>query len=239
MLQFSGFDRRGYRTVDVSTGYGQWAPTYEQTVEDVMDLALLERLTEPTWHAVRRAVDLGCGTGRTGAWLRDQGVATVDGVDLTPRMLAAAHARGAHDRLVEADLTASGLDAGAYDLAIACLVDEHLPDVAPLYREAARLAAPDGSLVLVAFHPHFIMTTGMPTHFTNGAGENIAIATHVHLLSDHVTAGLAAGWSLVEMREAVVDDQWIARKPRWSQLRNHPVSVAFAWRMTGRRPAAR
>jgi len=72
MPTFSQFDRRGYPSVDVRTGYGEWSATYEQTVEDVMDLALLARLRVPAWDQAQRAVDLGYGTGRTGAWLRDR-----------------------------------------------------------------------------------------------------------------------------------------------------------------------
>ncbi|MGR3933897.1 class I SAM-dependent DNA methyltransferase [Streptomyces sp. BRA346] len=230
MVHFSDFDTRGYRTVDVATGYGQWVETYEQTVEDVMDLALLDELADPRWTSVRRAADLGCGTGRTATWLRRNGVPAIDGVDLTPEMLDRARARGVHDRLVEGDVRATGLDTGAYDLVIASLIDEHLPELGPFYDEAWRLAEPGAACVVVAFHPHFIMTTGMPTHFTSGTGEPVAISTHVHLLSDHITAGLGAGWALAEMREGVVDERWLAVKPKWERLRHHPVSVAMVWR---------
>lgn len=216
--------------MDARTGYGEWAATYERTVEDAMDLALLDALTTLPWPTLRRAADLGCGTGRTGAWLQRQGVVSLDGVDFTPEMLAVAHARGIYRRLVEADVAATGLTSAQYDLVTVCLVDEHLPDLAPLYREAARLAMAGGYLALVAFHPHFIMASGMPTHYTNAAGESVAIATHVHLLSDHVTAALAAGWRLIEMKERVIDDIWVALKPKWSHLRGHPISVGFVWR---------
>lgn len=233
MPDFADFDTRGYRTVDVTTGYGEWAGTYEQTVVDRMDLALLEQLTTPDWSAVRRAADLGCGTGRTGAWLRAHGAAAADGVDLTPEMLAAARARGAHAHLTEADVRATGLSAGAYDLIIASLIDEHLPDLGPFYAEAHRLGTPDATCVVAGLHPHFIMTAGMPTHFTSGTGEPVAITTHVHLLGDHVTAALAAGWTLAEMREGVIDAGWLAVKPRWARFRGHPVSVALVWRKPG------
>ena len=56
------------------SGYGEWVSTYEQTVEDAMDIHLLEGLREVSWEQVQRAADLGCGTGRTGAWLREQGI---------------------------------------------------------------------------------------------------------------------------------------------------------------------
>ncbi len=227
---FATFDARGYRTVDVRAGYGAWVGTYEDTVQDAMDLALLERLETVAWSDARRVADLACGTGRTGAWLRGHGARGIDGVDLTPEMLERARERGAHDRLVEADVAATGLDGGAYELVTASLVDEHLADLAPLYAEARRLAAPGAAFVLASLHPHFIMASGMPTHFTTAAGEDVAITTHVHLVSDHVAAAHAAGWRLAELREAVVDEAWIALKPGWERWRHHPVSVAYVWR---------
>src|ERR671914_791999 len=105
MPDFSDFDSRGYRTVDVRTGYGEWTPSYECTVQDAMDIALLDALTTPPWPSLREAAAL------------------------VP----------------------------------ACLVDEHLPDLGPPYREAFRLARPGGYFVVVGYHPHFIMVSRMPT----------------------------------------------------------------------------
>jgi SAM-dependent methyltransferase len=234
MPDFQAFDRRGYRTVDARTGYGEWAPTYEGTVQDAMDIALLDALRTVEWEAAAAAADLGCGTGRTGTWLRSRGVAAVDGADVTPEMLAAARARGAHRRLVVADVADTGFEAGAYDLVVTSLVDEHLARLEPLYAEAWRLARPGAHFVLVCYHPHFIMAAGMPTHYDSASGEPVAIETHLHLLSEHVTAGLETGWTLVEMRERLIDDEWLALKPKWEALRGHPVTFAMAWR----RPAA-
>ncbi|MEU1420174.1 class I SAM-dependent DNA methyltransferase [Kitasatospora sp. NPDC086009] len=235
MVRFSDFDTRNYPTVDVRTGYAQWVETYERTVEDAMDLAVLERLATPDWAEVTRAADLGCGTGRTGAWLRGKAAdgLVLDGVDLTPEMLAVAKGKAVHDTLTEADVAATGLPGGGYDLVISSLIDEHLADLGPLYREAFRLARPGGRCVLVGLHPYFIMAAGMPTHFTSAAGADVAITTHVHLVSDHLSAGLAAGWRLAEMAEAVVDDAWIALKPKWEKYRSHPVSAAYVWEKSG------
>lgn len=230
MVDFAQFDSRGYPMVDVRTGYGQWVETYEHTVEDAMDLAVLDQLAVPDWKSAKLAADLGCGTGRTGAWLRGKGVDAVHGVDLTPEMLERARTRGAHERLVEADLADTGLPGGAYDLVISSLVDEHLADLGPLYREAWRLARPGAEFVLVGLHPYFIMAAGMPTHFDGADGQPVAITTHIHLVSDHLSAGLAAGWQLAEMREAVVDDGWISLKPKWERWRSHPISAAYVWR---------
>jgi hypothetical protein len=70
----------------------------------------------------------------------------------------------------------------------------------------------------------------MPTHFDDAAGEPTAIETHVHLLSEHVASATAAGWTLAELRERVVDETWVALKPGWARYRGHPVSFAFVWR---------
>lgn len=233
MADFAAFDTRGYRTVDVRTGYAEWAPTYEATVQDAMDTELLAQLVAVDWPEVSAAADLACGTGRTGAWLRQRGVRAIDGVDFTPQMLERARVRGAHGRLVQGDVAATGLGAGAYDLVIASLVDEHLASLAPLYAEAFRLARPGGAFVLAGVHPHFIMAAGMPTHFDATAGEPVAIETYVHLLSDHVAAALGAGWALAELRERVIDAAWLELKPKWARLRGHPVAFAFAWRRAG------
>jgi hypothetical protein len=42
------YDRRGYTTVPVREGYGQWMETYEETVEDVMNLRLLDSCGQNT-----------------------------------------------------------------------------------------------------------------------------------------------------------------------------------------------
>ena len=83
--------------------------------------------------------------------------------------------------------------------------------------------------VLIGFHPFFIMKTGMPTHFTPPDSEPVAIQTHVHLLSDHVRAAMSAGWKLAELREQVIDERWVEKKPSWAVHRGTPISFAFVW----------
>ena len=47
---------------------------------------------------------------------------------------------------------------------------------------------------------------------------------------DHVSAALAAGWSLAEMHEQAIDDRWIETKPTWDVHRDVPISVLAVWR---------
>ncbi len=228
-MEMSRYDQRGYRVVPVVEGYGQWVETYEDTVEDLMDLRLLERFRVPDWSTVSRAVDLACGTGRIGSWLQARGVGEIDGVDITPEMLSRAQQRGIYARLLEADIRRTELPAGRYELATQVLADEHFPALDPLYEEAARLVAPGGWFALVGYHPFFTMMYGIPTHFDTPSGEPVSIETHVHLLSDHTRAALRAGWTLSGMEEGLIDDAWVRRKPKWSKYLHRPVTFAFVW----------
>jgi SAM-dependent methyltransferase len=231
-MDYAPFDQRSYPTLPVREGYRAWAETYEDVVQDEMDLRLLSRIATVDWQKVERALELACGTGRIGAWLRARGVHRIDGVDFTPEMLALAEAKGVYHRLVLADVLDTGLPPATYDLVIQVLADEHLKDLRPLYRETARLAGPAGTFAIVGYHPHFLMN-GVPTHFNGRDGKPVAIESYVHLLSDHVKAAHDAGWMLAEMDEGVVDDAWIAKKPKWERYRFHPVSFAMVW---SRRP---
>lgn len=227
-LAFSSFDRRKYRTVGVRDGYAEWAATYEGTVLDLMDLRLLARLKRVHWQAATNILDLACGTGRVGVWLKDKGVRRLTGLDFTEEMLGKARAKNVYGMLVLADVAQTGLSPEAYDLIVESLADEHFARLEPFYAEAARLCCAGGRLVLVGYHPHFVMM-GMPTHFNSATGEPVAVETHVHLMSDHVSAAHQAGFRLLEMVEGVIDSDWLAAKPKWEAFRDHPISFAMVW----------
>jgi hypothetical protein len=72
-------------------------------------------------------------------------------------------------------------------------------------------------------------TAGVPTHFDRASGEPVAIETFVHLFSDHVLSAREGGLRLLEMREEVIDQGWLALKPRWQPYVGLPLSFAFVW----------
>lgn len=227
-MDHTAYDKRKYPIVEVREGYGEWVRTYEQTVQDAMDLRLLERLRTVDWSAPRVVLDLACGTGRIGAWLAPRCPAAIDGVDLTPEMLAVARSKGIYRALSLADVATTGLPAATYDLCLQSLADEHLPDLLPLYREVGRVTRPAGCFVLVGFHPQFLMA-GVPTHFDRAPGQPVTIRSYVHLLSDHVKAAHACDWSLLEMDEGLIDDDWMKSKPKWRACFGQPISFALVW----------
>ena len=92
--------------------YAEWAPTYDADVFGEFGFTgsariaelLVSVLPDPT----QPVIDLGCGTGAVGRRLAQLGVTTVDGIDLSPEMLAVAARSGAYRRLAVADLHALG-----------------------------------------------------------------------------------------------------------------------------------
>ncbi|MBQ0826881.1 methyltransferase domain-containing protein [Streptomyces sp. RG38] len=103
----------------------------------------------------RRALDVGCGTGRALPALRAQVGAqgVVLGVDLTAAMLttAAREGRRAHAGLLLADAGRLPLPSGAVDGVFSAGLVDHVPDPAAALGEWARVTAPGG--VLLLFHP--------------------------------------------------------------------------------------
>jgi SAM-dependent methyltransferase len=100
-----------------------------------------------------RVLDLGCGTGRFVAALRDAGADAV-GVELAETALrrARVNAPGADLRLVEPDGSLP-LDHGSVDLVWCSEVLEHVPDTAHLLLEARRVLRSGGRLlVTVPYH---------------------------------------------------------------------------------------
>jgi hypothetical protein len=137
---FKNFDRRDYRTVSARTGYGEWAKTYEEAVPNRLDIRVLESLRIINWSIARECLDLACDTGRTGEWLKARGVATIDGIDLTPEMLERASAKGLYRTLFLGSVEETEITLARYDLIVMSLVDEHLATLGPVYQEAYRLA---------------------------------------------------------------------------------------------------
>jgi predicted TPR repeat methyltransferase len=89
-------------------------------------------------------LDLGCGTGLTGAAFTDI-ARRLEGIDLSPRMVAHASARGIYDRLTVADLeTTLSEDGPLFDLIVAADTLVYVGDLGPTLRGARRRLKPLG-----------------------------------------------------------------------------------------------
>ena len=95
--------------------YGEWADTYDSSFVEhegfVYHLRVAEILLQQQSLIKGAVLDIGCGTGNVGVELRDGGIEVVDGIDISPPMLAEAGKKKTRDgvpvyrNLIAADLT--------------------------------------------------------------------------------------------------------------------------------------
>ncbi len=154
-----------------------------------------------------RIIDVGCGDGFHLDLLREHGRSTwsVEGVDLDPRAVAAARARGltVHEGTVQdLDLTAS-----AYDVAIMIQTVEHVGDPAAVLTAVARLLKPGGRLVIVTDN------TGSPDFrvFRRRHWGGYHFPRHFSLFNDRSVRRLAArtGFDVVGVETIVSPVNWV------------------------------
>jgi predicted TPR repeat methyltransferase len=92
-------------------------------------------------------LDLGCGTGLSGAAFRDR-AGQLHGVDLSPAMIEKARARGVYDSLRVGDIE-TGYGAGRFDLVVAADTLVYLGDLEAVFAVVAAGLVPGG---------HFLFT---------------------------------------------------------------------------------
>jgi len=183
--------------VSAREGYALWADSWDATPSPIVALehrALLPWITD---LRPRRAIDVGCGTGR---WTERL---SAIGLDASPAMLARAAAKPAlRGRLVVADATALPIAESAADLIVCALTLGHVGDAAAAVREFARVLTPGGTLLLTDFHPAAAAQGWRRTFRCDG---------HVYELENHAYTlnqlrEAAAGLELAECAEATVGE---------------------------------
>lgn len=104
---------------DALAFYDRWAEDYDAQVEHglryVAPRLLSDALARQQSRRDEAVLDVGCGTGLTGACLAERGFSLIDGIDLSAAMLTKAGEKGIYRKLVEADLNATlPFEDGAY-----------------------------------------------------------------------------------------------------------------------------
>ncbi len=217
-------------------GYDRWAPAYDAYDNPVvaLDGPIVERLGGNVRG--RRVADIGCGTGRHSLRLARAG-AEVTGVDFSSGMIDALRAKEppASLRLVEHDLTRGiPLPDDAFDLVLCCLVLEHLPDLAGMIQEMARIGRPGARVVVTDLHPQWTQR-GVHARFreTDGA-DKLQIEGQEHRICDYAMAGVRAGLSLVHLEEHAVDSGLAGRSTSARKYAGEPLLLSLAWDVPGR-----
>ncbi len=135
--------------------FDEYAPRFDTALVERLRYQAPEKLAAaiaavaPQRHFAH-ALDLGCGTGLAGAALRDR-VERLEGVDLSPAMVAAAQRKAIYDHLAVSEMvTFVGTAAQPFDLVIAADVLVYVGDLAPLFAAVARKITAGGLFAFTA-----------------------------------------------------------------------------------------
>lgn len=99
-----------------------------------------------------RTLDVGCGEGRVGRWLASHGHC-VSGIDSSATLSAAAGQAGGFDQVVCGDAAVLPWPDATFDLAIAYMSLQDMPDPEPAIAEISRVLRPGSTVVMAITHP--------------------------------------------------------------------------------------
>ncbi|MBM3565429.1 MAG: methyltransferase domain-containing protein [Alphaproteobacteria bacterium] len=137
--------------VFVRSLFDQYADKFDAELSTVLGYRAPEILADLVTRATRAptgeldVLDLGCGTGLSGAAFRPFARSMV-GIDLSPRMADKARARGIYDRVEIGEMTAAMSAACSWDLIIAVDALVYVGDLAPVFKAARHALRSDGIL---------------------------------------------------------------------------------------------
>jgi SAM-dependent methyltransferase len=186
-------------TVD---GYRGWAAAYDDpgnpliAVEEPVVRQILSSLPAGS------ALDAACGTGRHAEHLAARGH-RVTGVDSSPDMLARTRLRRVPARFLLGDLHRLPLADGCMDLAVCALALVHVPALAPVMAEFARVLRPGGHLVISDIHVLSLYLGGVATA-AGPDGQVGLLPASRFLASDYLAAAVPFGLQVRRCEE-----------PRW------------------------
>ena len=162
--------------------YAKWADTYEQFLDKnryIYDREVAEIFNERSSAHTGAVLDVGCGTGRLGAELFRLGVSPIDGIDISPEMLAKARSKSGPEgtplyrSLIEADLTAPlklATDSYSGIVSSGAFTHGHLgPDVMSELLRATRPA----SVCVIGVNSSVFEPNGFKDRFERYAAEGV------------------------------------------------------------------
>jgi len=136
------------------------AQSFDRVADDYHRLGELNRIElSGPWlegllpAAGRRALDLGCGTGRHAVLLAER-FEQVDAIDLSGPMIELARARRPRPNITYWQADLHDVDrAGRYDFVLSALTLHHVPDLHAALRHIRTLLAPGGRAVVADMYP--------------------------------------------------------------------------------------
>jgi SAM-dependent methyltransferase len=179
--------RRG----DTPAAYRQWSATYDEPRNSLFDS------DEPVMHEILdplpagTILDAACGTGRYAAYLAARGHRVL-GVDSSPEMLERASARVPDGTFLRGELHRLPMADESVDAVVCALALVHVPSLAAVMAEFARVLRPGGQLAISDVHRDLVLR-GSVVHAAGPAGEPGLTPTYRHSTGDYLRAALPVG----------------------------------------------
>ena len=207
-------------TTDVAHAYDRWSASYDTDLNATRDLDAIVLRRAPLRLHGRSVLELGSGTGKNTPWLAATAT-TVTGLDFSAGMLTRARARGLPhnvDLLVHDLRKVWPIRRDTIDVVVGNLVLEHIEDLDMIFKEAARVLTAGGQLYFCELHP-YRQLLGSQAHFADPeSGATVAVPAYRHSTSEFVNSALAAGFTLVELREWTEPEAETGAVPRLLSL---------------------
>ena len=190
----------GYDRVAGSYDNWNWQSFWDRNEEPLVE-SVLRGMATPS-----QALDLGTGTGRYLRLLKELGVHSAIGLDVSTGMLAVARQRRESHRLVRADMRAIPIAPNCLDLIIAARSLCHIPELDSAFRQIAVSLRPGGTLIVTELDAdHAFQTTKAPT-----ADGEVTIATWKRPTTEIVRAAAREGLvSTRIIRVRATDCRWL------------------------------
>jgi SAM-dependent methyltransferase len=179
---------------DAEGGYATWASHYDGPGNQLLDIEgpIVQRILDDVPPGA--AVDVACGTGRHSLHLAARGHRVI-GVDGSPDMLAVARAKLPEGDWRLGDLHDLPVGDACADLVVCALALTHVPDLAPVFAEFARILRPGGHLV-VSDARSLVEGIGRPMLGRDAQGRPILMRWWDHRASAYLAAALPQGFAV-------------------------------------------
>jgi ubiquinone/menaquinone biosynthesis C-methylase UbiE len=209
----------------VGDGYTRWAPQYDGPNPAIAtETPIVDQMLQALPRG--RALDAACGTGRHAATLAALGHDVV-GVDANDAMLAVARAKVPSAEFRVGRLESLPVDDASVDVAVCSLALTHVPELAPVIAELARVVRPDGSIVLSDIHPTNTLFGGIAAFPSQDITQGIPYVLNLtHHVSEYIVAFVSAALTIAQCVETLVDDTIVRSIPSFAA---HPDATRQAF----------
>ena len=236
-----------YDNPEFFEGYSRLARSVEG-LEGASEWPVLRSLL-PDMHG-SRVLDLGCGYGWFCRWARQQGAATVLGIDVSEKMLQRARETTADPAISyqRADAEQLDLQAASFDLVYSSLALHYIEDLAALMGKFHAALVPGGDLVFSVEHPIFMAPSQqvfsnapdghriwpLDNYLIEGPRTRDWLAKGVtkqhRTVATYLTLLLRAGFTLTNIVEWGPTEEQITARPDWADERHRPYFMLVAAR---------